>query len=82
MTADTLRRSAAEARQEEAETVECPMCRATVAASEAWECPDCGQHYCPTCKPLVVTVCWECFDREDAFDEVAEIEAEAKDASS
>jgi hypothetical protein len=77
MTVDTWRRNEAEARQEESEpTIECPMCRGTWVRAEAWECPDCHKEYCPVCKPLVITVCWECFDREDAFDEVAEIEAQ------
>jgi len=30
----------------------------------------------------VIDICWFCFDAEDAFDEVAEIDEEAKDASS
>jgi len=79
---DTWRRSEAESRQEAEPTIECQMCYATVVKDEAWECPDCGQYYCPACKPEVITVCWTCFDHEEAFDEVAEIEREAKDASS
>jgi hypothetical protein len=72
---DTLRQSEAEARQEETEpTIDCQMCYATVVKDEAWECPDCHQHYCSTCKPEMIEVCWTCFDREDAFDEVAEID--------
>jgi len=83
MNVDQVKLHEAEARQEEIEpTIECPQCRTTWVDSQAWECPDCHKHYCPVCKPEVITVCWTCFDHEDAFDEVAEIEREAKDASS
>jgi len=83
MNVDTWRRNEAEARQEETEpTIVCPMCNVTWVVSQAWECPDCHRHYCPICKPEVIDICWFCFDAEDAFDEVAEIDEEAKDASS
>jgi len=78
MNVDQVKLHEAEARQEETEpTIICPMCHATWVKDEAWECPECHQHYCPVCKPEVITVCWTCFDAEETFDEVAEIDEES-----
>jgi predicted RNA-binding Zn-ribbon protein involved in translation (DUF1610 family) len=72
MTADTWRRSEAEVRQE-MDKHECVNCGVMMDDCDAWECPECGDHYCHKCRPELIKICFPCFERDDCFEEVDQI---------
>ena len=73
MNVDQWRRSEAEARQE-MQTRTCTNCGDTMDDCDAWECPECHEYYCKECLPKPGQVCPVCQEKDDTFNEVAEID--------
>lgn len=79
MDIDTWRRSEAEARQQ-MQTRTCSNCGDTMNDCDAWECPECHQYFCVECITGMPghRICGECMEKEEAFNEVEEIENDCR----
>ena len=72
---DTWRRHEAEERHE-MQQYECAACHHAVDDCDAWECPGCHEYYCADCMTGIPgrRLCGECMEKEDACNEVDEVD--------
>jgi hypothetical protein len=73
MTADTWRRSEAEARQD-MDVHTCAGCGDSVDDCDAFECEYCGEHFCQACiADKARPMCGPCLEAEEVFNETGEV---------